>query len=143
MTSNLDGIKKSVVKEAERVFFPEFLNRIDDMIVFSPLTKNEVKEIAKMHLKKLKKRMIEENKGIEIRDEAIDILIDSGYSLKYGARYLKRVIDDMIKIPITLHWKEGNYFKVGTGDGHIAITWEWRELPLDVSGMENFETMLS
>jgi len=141
--SNLDGIKKSVVKEAERVFFPEFLNRIDDMIVFSPLTRDEVKEIAKMHLKKLKKRMIEENKGIEIRDEAIDILIDSGYSLKYGARYLKRVIDDMIKIPITLHWKEGNYFKVGTGDGHIAITWEWRELPLDMSGMENFETMLS
>lgn len=138
----IESVKKSVVKEAERVFSPEFLNRIDDIIVFSPLSRDEVKEIARMHLRRLLSRMKEESRYLEVTEPALDFLVEQGYSMKYGARYLKRVIDDMIKIPITLNWNDGNYFRVCLEEGHIAISREWRSLS-EIVDMDGFETVLT
>lgn len=139
--NSLDSVKKAVIKEAERVFSPEFLNRIDDIIVFSPLSRDEVKEIARMHLNRLRQRMKSERKELEVSEEALNLLVEQGYSMKYGARFLKRVIDDLVKIPITLNWNDGNYFRVSVEEGHIAISREWRDLS-ELIDMDGFEAVL-
>jgi len=142
LDGDVEAVKKSVVREAERVFSPEFLNRIDDVIVFSPLSRQEVKEIARMHLKRLRDRMRTEGKELEVTDDALNFLVEQGYSMKYGARYLKRVIDDMVKIPITLNWNEGNYFRVSIEEEHIAITREWRDLS-SIMNLDGYDTVLT
>jgi ATP-dependent Clp protease ATP-binding subunit ClpA len=118
---NIDFLKKDIMKEVERNFSPEFLNRIDDIIVFSPLTREEVRLIARMYLEKIKEHMAGYGKGFHITEEAIDKLVDEGYSQKYGARFLKRIIDDRVKTPITLKWKEGELFKVGLKGDEICV----------------------
>ncbi len=116
-----DELKKSIMKEVENTFSPEFLNRIDDIIVFSPLTRKEVKAITVLYLDKIKESMEGYGKQLSITDAAIDALVEKGYSPKYGARFLKRVIDDEVKIPITLQWKEGDYFNVDVCDEGICV----------------------
>jgi len=54
----------------------------------------------------------------------LDALVEIGFSLKYGARFLKRRIDERVKIPITLHWKDGSRFRADTRDGELRVTWE-------------------
>jgi ATP-dependent Clp protease ATP-binding subunit ClpA len=117
----IDFLKKDIMKEVERTFSPEFINRIDDIIVFSPLTMQEVRSIARMYLDKIKGDMAGYGKELLITDEAIDKLVDEGYNQKYGARFLKRVIDDRVKTPVTLKWKEGDLFKVGVQAGEIRV----------------------
>ncbi len=108
----LTSVKRGVMKEVEHTFSPEFLNRIDDIIVFSPLTKEEVKAIAKMYLEGINQQMKPKGKMMHVTEEALDYLVECGYSSKYGARLLKRTIDEKVKIPLTLKWKEGNEFIV-------------------------------
>jgi ATP-dependent Clp protease ATP-binding subunit ClpC len=120
----LEGVKKSVLKEVENHFSPEFLNRIDDIIVFSPLTREEVKEIARRYLGRLGKTLEEQGKRLIVSEEALESLVEIGYSLKYGARFLKRRIDEQVKIPITLHWKEGAVFSVQAQGGEIKVHWD-------------------
>jgi ATP-dependent Clp protease ATP-binding subunit ClpA len=117
----IDFLKKDIMKEVERTFSPEFINRIDDIIVFSPLTMQEVRSITRMYLDKIKGDMAGYGKELLITDEAIDKLVDEGYNQKYGARFLKRVIDDRVKTPVTLKWKEGDLFKVGVQAGEIRV----------------------
>ena len=102
--------KKTIMRELENTFPPEFLNRIDDIIVFSPLTRPEVKEISKMYLASTNSKLKEEGKKFHYTSNVLDSLVESGFSLKYGARFLKRTIDDKIKIPLTLSWNKGSNF---------------------------------
>ncbi|MCV6069706.1 type VI secretion system ATPase TssH, partial [Escherichia coli] len=102
---------------AEQRFSPEFRNRIDEIVVFSPLTMDEVREIAKLYLNKVKKTMEKQGKFIEVTDAAIDLLTEKGYSPSYGARFLKRHIDQKVKLPITNLWKTGHRFLVDAKDG--------------------------
>jgi ATP-dependent Clp protease ATP-binding subunit ClpA len=117
----LSSVKRAVMKEVENTFAPEFLNRIDDIIVFSPLTKEEVKEIAKMYLDRINQQMKPMGKLMSITEEAVDYLVEVGFSPIYGARFLKRTIDERVKIPLTLKWKEGNEFIVDVKDGEIWV----------------------
>ncbi|MBA2335096.1 MAG: ATP-dependent Clp protease ATP-binding subunit, partial [Blastocatellia bacterium] len=105
-------IKGEVMKAAETRFSPEFRNRIDEIIIFSPLTMDEVREIAKIYLAKLKRRMETQGKLVEVSDGAIDLLTEKGFSPAYGARFLKRYIDQKVKLPITNEWKMGMRFIV-------------------------------
>ena len=82
------------MKEVENTFTPEFLNRIDDIVVFSPLTHEEVKDIAKMYLDRINQKMKTMGKSMRVTDEAVDYLVDVGFSPIYGARFLKRTIDE-------------------------------------------------
>lgn len=118
---NLGDLKKNIMKEVENTFSPEFLNRIDDIIIFSPLTREEVKRIAVLYLNNIKRHMEENGKFLEIADAAVDALVDTGYSPKYGARFLKRHIDEKVKVPITLKWKEGSVFRVNVIDNEIVV----------------------
>jgi ATP-dependent Clp protease ATP-binding subunit ClpA len=120
-TQALSSVKRAVMKEVENTFSPEFLNRIDDIIVFSPLTREEVKEIARMYLDRINQQMESKGKLMSVTEEAVDFLVDVGFSPKYGARFLKRAIDEKVKIPLTLKWKEGNEFLVDVRDGELWV----------------------
>jgi ATP-dependent Clp protease ATP-binding subunit ClpA len=120
-TQALTSVKRAVMKEVENTFTPEFLNRIDDIIVFSPLTKEEVKAIARMYLEGINQQMKPKGKVINVTEEALDYLVECGYSSKYGARLLKRTIDEKVKIPLTLKWKEGNEFIVDLRDDTLWV----------------------
>ncbi|MDQ3711597.1 MAG: ATP-dependent Clp protease ATP-binding subunit [Acidobacteriota bacterium] len=114
-------ITADVMKAAETRFTPEFRNRIDEIIVFSPLTMDEVREIARLYLNKLKRNMERQGKVFDITETAIDLLTEKGYSQTYGARFLKRHIDQKIKLPITNQWKTAARFSVDAEDGEIVI----------------------
>lgn len=114
-------IKGDVMKAAERRFSPEFRNRIDEIVVFSPLTMDEVREIARLYLRKLTKQMERQNKFIDITEGALELLTEKGYSPMYGARFLKRHIDEKVKLPITTMWKTASRFVVDSVDSEIVV----------------------
>jgi ATP-dependent Clp protease ATP-binding subunit ClpA len=114
-------IKGEVMKAAESRFTPEFRNRIDEIVVFSPLTMDEVREIARLYIGKLQRTMERQGKIIEVTDAAIDVLTEKGFSPSYGARFLKRHIDQKVKLPITNQWKSSRKFIVDAEDGDIIV----------------------
>ncbi|MBA3712238.1 MAG: ATP-dependent Clp protease ATP-binding subunit [Pyrinomonadaceae bacterium] len=115
-------VKNEVMKAAEQRFSPEFRNRIDEIIVFSPLTMDEVREIAILYTGKLRRQMEAQGKTIDISERAIDLLTEKGFSPTYGARFLKRHIDEKVKLPITAQWKNDSRFIVDAVDGEIIIS---------------------
>jgi ATP-dependent Clp protease ATP-binding subunit ClpA len=114
-------IKGAAMKAAEQRFSPEFRNRIDEIVVFSPLMMDEVREIARLYLSKLKRQMERQGKIIEITEKAIELVTEKGYSPTYGARFLKRYIDEKVKLPITNEWKLAMRFMVDAEDGEIVV----------------------
>ncbi|MEJ7848428.1 MAG: ATP-dependent Clp protease ATP-binding subunit [Pyrinomonadaceae bacterium] len=114
-------IKGEVMKAAETRFSPEFRNRIDEIIIFSPLTMDEVRDIAEIYLAKLKRRMESQGKLVEVSEVALDLLTEKGFSPAYGARFLKRYIDQKVKLPITNEWKMGMRFVVDAENGEIVV----------------------
>lgn len=116
------AVKNEVMKAAEQRFSPEFRNRIDEIIVFSPLTMDEVKQIAGLYLNKMRKQMEQQGKSVEVTERALDNLTEKGFSPTYGARFLKRYIDERVKLPITAMWKDASRFLVDYENGEIRIT---------------------
>jgi len=95
-------MKGRVMSEVQKVFRPEFLNRLDDTIVFHQLTREQVKEIAELLLSQLKQRLREERDiTLELEDTASEVLIRQGYDPKYGARPMRRTIERLIENPIS------------------------------------------
>ena len=115
------AVKNEVMKSAEQRFSPEFRNRIDEIIVFSPLTMDEVRQIAVLYLGKLRSQMERQGKTVEITERAIDLLTEKGFSPAYGARFLKRHIDERVKLPITTMWKNSSRFIVDAENGEVTI----------------------
>ena len=91
-------MKEGVMEEVKRIFKPEFLNRVDDMIVFHVLTKEHMKKIVTLLLKELYQRC-EEQLGLElvVRDSAKQLLVEKGSDSKYGARPLRRAIQNLLE----------------------------------------------
>ncbi|MCY3698682.1 MAG: ATP-dependent Clp protease ATP-binding subunit [Gemmatimonadetes bacterium] len=87
-----DRIRERVSDEIDRVFTPEFLNRVEETIVFHPLSKEQLGEIVHIQLREVQKRLAEERLELELTDAAIRFLVDRGYDEKFGARPLKRTI---------------------------------------------------
>lgn len=120
-------MKSMVMDEVRRMFKPEFLNRIDDIIVFHALTKADMKKIINILLKDLKNRCVEQmNIQLSISEAVKDQLIDESYDHKYGARPLKRAIqsklEDLLAEEILLgHVKKGDHVQIGTAKKEIKI----------------------
>ncbi len=104
-----DRLKDTVSEEMKKAFRPEFLNRIDETIVFSHLKKEEIREIAELMLKDLFKRLQERELSVEITDEVKDYLSDAGYSEAYGARPLRRLIQRRIEDMLAEEILSGKY----------------------------------
>ena len=96
-----DKIKKSIMEQIKIHFRPEFINRIDEIIVFHPLSKNNLTEISKLLLKNVEKKLEGLKLRIEITDKARDLLISKGTDVEYGARPLKRTIQKEIEDPVS------------------------------------------
>ena len=116
-----DQVKNEVMRELERRFPPEFRNRIDEVVIFSPLAHDDVRRIAQHYIRELEATMKRWDRVLTVTPEALELLVREGYSLAFGARFLKRVIDDTIKLPISQQWKEGREFHVIARDGHIVV----------------------
>ena len=86
--------------ELKKVFRPELLNRIDEVIVFHKLAKEEIKQIVDLTLNRLRMQMGEHEVTIELTDEAKDLLVDKGYDPAMGARPLRRAIQRLIEDPL-------------------------------------------
>jgi ATP-dependent Clp protease ATP-binding subunit ClpC len=99
--SSYDIMKDKVRQEIERAFNPEFLNRVDDTIVFHSLTKVEISEIVHILLEEMKGRLAEEEMTLTLTDAAIALLVEEGYDEKFGARPLKRAIQKYLEDPLS------------------------------------------
>lgn len=98
--SRYDEMRDRVMEALRANFRPEFLNRIDEIIIFHSLTKAELREIVKIQIRRLEERLSEKRMGIEISDQALDFLAEVGYDPVYGARPLKRVIQRELETQI-------------------------------------------
>jgi ATP-dependent Clp protease ATP-binding subunit ClpA len=117
----LDQVQGEINRELERRFSPEFRNRIDQVVLFQPLTKDEVRDITLKYIDEVATTLKRWNKTLTIEPGALEKLVTEGYSLAYGARFLKRVIDDRIKLPLSQQWKEANSFRVAVRDGQVVV----------------------
>ncbi len=114
-------LQNAILKVAERFFPPEFLNRIDEIVVFSPLTEEEVKEIARAEIRKVIETAAQEGKRVHVEDAVIDLVVKEGYSLQYGARYIKRVVARRIRAPLSEMWDVADEFVVRAKDETIEV----------------------
>src|SRR5450759_4694773 len=99
--SNFERIEEKVKEELQHVFNPEFLNRLDDTIVFHPLSQENIGEIVGIVLKDVQKRLIDEELTLKLTDTASAFLVKHGYDEKFGARPLKRAIQKFIEDPLS------------------------------------------
>ena len=104
-----EKLKDTVMEAMKKAFRPEFLNRIDDIIVFSHLTKPEIRQIVDLMLNDLFKRLASQNLNIEVTEEVKDYLGEAGYSEAYGARPLRRLIQKKIEDGLAEEILSGKY----------------------------------
>jgi ATP-dependent Clp protease ATP-binding subunit ClpC len=95
-----EEMKDRIMGELKKVFRPELLNRIDEVIVFHKLTKEEIKTIVDLMMKRLREQMVEHQAAVELTEEAKELLVDKGYDPAMGARPLRRAIQRFIEDPL-------------------------------------------
>ncbi len=98
--ADAEKMREKVLEEAKRVFKPEFLNRISDIIFFRPLDKNDLVKIVEIEVVNFAKRLSERKITLEFTQEAKDLLIEKGYDEKYGARPLRRAVEHYLEDPL-------------------------------------------
>jgi ATP-dependent Clp protease ATP-binding subunit ClpB len=118
-TDYLQG-KKEVMEAIRRAFKPEFINRIDEIIVFKSLGEAQLRQIVTLQLNALSKRM--EAKGLHLvwTDPVVDMVFKAGYSPEYGARPIRRALQDLVEDPLAMKLLEGSYPEGSTI--HLGIT---------------------
>jgi ATP-dependent Clp protease ATP-binding subunit ClpC len=106
---NYDSMRERVLGQLRHVFRPEFLNRIDNVIVFHSLNQPQIRVIVDLQLARIRKQLEEQEIGIEFTIEAMDLLGERGYDPQYGARPLRRIIQNLIEDPIAEGLLEGRF----------------------------------
>jgi ATP-dependent Clp protease ATP-binding subunit ClpB len=119
-------------------FKPEFLNRIDDIVVFDQLSREEIANIIDVQLEKLRRNLDERGISIELDDSARELIIQEGYDPVYGARPLKRAIQTLIQNPLAVKLLKGEVasgqtVKASAKDGQIEFSAEGAEQKAAVS----------
>lgn len=125
--TDFKAAKKSVMDAVKRHFRPEFLNRIDEMIVFHPLTEEDLKEIVTILMSDVTKRLEERDLQLEISPEAMQLLVKEGSDFTMGARPLKRAIQRLIEDPVSDlilkgDAKEGKIIKADAKDNNLVVS---------------------
>jgi ATP-dependent Clp protease ATP-binding subunit ClpB len=126
-SQNYDEIKSIVMEVVGQHFRPEFINRIDDAIVFKPLTKQQIQKIAKIQIDRLRQRLAEREISIEISDDALAYLGEAGFDPVYGARPLKRAIqhhleDGLARDLLVGKYSPGDVVKVDLQQGELSFS---------------------
>ncbi|MFN3466649.1 MAG: AAA family ATPase, partial [Candidatus Brocadiales bacterium] len=130
-----EELKERIMDSLKKTFRPEFLNRIDEVIVFNRLGKEEIKQIVEIQLRSLRKRLAEHHLRLTLGEEVKEMLVEKGFDPTYGARPLKRTIQQFVENPLALEILEG---KVPEGseiitqckDGKVLFT---RAKPVEVA----------
>ncbi len=97
---DLDKLKEKVLDEAKRIFKPEFLNRLNDLVVFRPLSREDLTKIVDIEVGKVVKRLAARKVNLEFSPESKALLIEKGYDEKYGARPLRRAVENYLEDPL-------------------------------------------
>jgi ATP-dependent Clp protease ATP-binding subunit ClpB len=116
-TSDWEAVEKTVLAELQRHFRPEFLNRVDDIIVFRPLNKEQIRHIVELQLGRLRRLLAERRIQLEITPAAADLIASVGFDQAFGARPLKRAIQRLVQNPLAVKLLEGEF---ADGDTIIA-----------------------
>ena len=103
-------MKKAVLEVVGQHFRPEFINRIDEMVVFHPLDKEQIREITGLQIEQLRHRLQEKDLHLEVNDAALDYLAEAGYDPVYGARPLKRAVQQYLENPLAQDLLGGKFF---------------------------------
>jgi ATP-dependent Clp protease ATP-binding subunit ClpC len=127
--NDAEKMREKVLEEAKRVFKPEFLNRISDIVFFRPLDKKDLIKIVEIEITKFAKRLVERKITLEFSTEAKALLIEKGYDEKYGARPLRRAVEHYVEDPLAEALlrgdvKEGEVVNVER-DGRTVVFRAW------------------
>ena len=119
-------MKEKVMAEVKKTFRPEFINRVDDIIVFHELTEEQLRNIVELMVRDLQKRLAERKLGVELTEKAKSWLAKEGYDPVYGARPLRRVIERYVENPLSSkvlrgELKEGDTVRVDLGEEGLTF----------------------
>lgn len=122
-----DEAKEQIDKLLKQTFRPEFLNRLDDTVLFTPLSRESVYKIIDIMLKKLESRLDKQNLKLEVTQAAKDLIVDGGYDVTFGARPLKRYIESNVETKVAKailqgNMDEGDTIVVDAKDGEITVS---------------------
>jgi ATP-dependent Clp protease ATP-binding subunit ClpB len=125
--SSHQAMEDKVMAELKRHFRPEFLNRVDDVIIFQSLDEEELSHIVEIQIGKLEKRLAQQNLTLDVDAAAKKLLAKEGYDPQFGARPLKRAVQDQLLNPLSLRLLEGEFkpgdkIKVTAVDGELVFT---------------------
>jgi ATP-dependent Clp protease ATP-binding subunit ClpB len=121
MTSNIRS-----AEALREVFRPEFLNRVDEIVEFHPLSRDQLADIVELQLERLRRRLAERGLSLELTDSAKELVAEAGWDPTYGARPLKRAIQRMVENPLALRllegeFEEGDTIRVDARDGELVF----------------------
>jgi ATP-dependent Clp protease ATP-binding subunit ClpB len=124
--ANYERMKAAVMEVVGTHFRPEFINRIDETVVFHPLDQAEIRKIADIQLNNLRQRLAARDLGIQITDAALDLLAEAGFDPVYGARPLKRAIQQQVENPLAQQilggkFMPGDTIAVGVKEGRLTF----------------------
>ena len=104
-----EELEKEIMAELKRHFRPEFLNRVDDVIIFQSLDEEELAKIVDIQLERLGKRLAQQNLTLDVDNAAKKVLAKEGYDPQFGARPLKRAIQEQVLNPLSMRLLEGDF----------------------------------
>jgi ATP-dependent Clp protease ATP-binding subunit ClpC len=138
-----DRMKAMLKMEMEKNFRPEFLNRVDDIIVFRSLMPEDLKHIIDIELDKVRKRMKEKGLALVLADEAKDFLIEKGTSLEFGARPLRRAIEHYLEDPLAEDLLRGTFTGKDTVTVRVVTEADEKKLAFEASGVAPAEQLVA
>jgi ATP-dependent Clp protease ATP-binding subunit ClpC len=145
--SSYDSMKTRVMDQIERVFRPEFLNRLDDTIIFRHLNKEDLKKVIDFELSKVRQRLLERGFELVLTDSSKEFLIEKGANLDYGARPLRRALEQRVEDPLAEEILRGSFEGVNTIVVDSVKNEEGKTVRLDFRGenrdAENKEVVLA
>jgi ATP-dependent Clp protease ATP-binding subunit ClpC len=106
---NYEAMKKLLMEEVQSQFRPEFLNRIDEIIVFRSLDRDDLRDIIELQLNEIRERLSSKGLKLELTDSAIEMLIDRGYNPEFGARPLRRALERCLEDPLSEQLLQGKF----------------------------------
>jgi len=131
--TSYDKMKERLKHEITREFKPEFLNRVDDIIVFRHLTRDNLKHIIDIELSKVRERLAEKGLALVLSEECKEFLIEKGSDLDYGARPLRRAIENYIEDPLSEELLRGSFEGKNVVTANVATTGDRKHLSFDSS----------
>ncbi|HVN67099.1 MAG TPA: hypothetical protein VMT55_01915, partial [Candidatus Sulfotelmatobacter sp.] len=124
--ASYEKMKDAVLSDMKKDFRPEFLNRIDEIIIFHPLNEEELKQIAGLIIADLQKQVVDRGQKLEVTDEVKARVIKDGYEPKYGARPLRRAVQHLLENPLSNEiisgkFQDGDIITAGIKDDKIVF----------------------